>query len=83
MVTPGIVALGCVAHARIVTAVKDYSFPDAIEPWNQHNWGVLHVDRRKIIFRVDTYDLTRARHSPDPTDPTVTERVLTIMLANE
>ena len=32
-------------------------------------------------FKIDYFDKALASHSPDPTDPSVTERVITIMLA--
>jgi hypothetical protein len=36
-----------------------------------------------IFFKIDYFDKTLAYHSPDPSDPSVTERVITIMLAEE
>ena len=36
-----------------------------------------------IFFKIDYYDRTLTCHSPDPADPAVTERVITIMLADE
>jgi len=35
-----------------------------------------------IFFKI-YYDRTLSHHSPDPADPAVTERVITIMLADE
>ena len=41
------------------------------------------IGGERIFFKLDYYDLTRACHSPEPADPEVTERVMTIMLASE
>jgi hypothetical protein len=36
-----------------------------------------------IFFKIDYYDRTLTAHSPDPADPAVTRRVITVMLASE
>jgi hypothetical protein len=36
-----------------------------------------------IYFKIDYLDQTMSMHSPDPADPSVTPRVITIMLAEE
>ena len=36
-----------------------------------------------IFFKIDYYDKTLSQHSPDPTYPSVTERLITVMLAEE
>jgi hypothetical protein len=35
------------------------------------------------MFKIDYYDKALSFHSPDPADPTVTERVITLMLDEE
>ena len=35
------------------------------------------------MFKIDYLDQTMSMHSPDPADPAVTQRVITIMLAEE
>jgi Protein of unknown function (DUF3768) len=41
------------------------------------------TDGHKIFFKIDYFDKSRILRSPDPSDPSVTERVITIMLAEE
>jgi hypothetical protein len=36
-----------------------------------------------IFFKIDYYDRTLTHHSSDPADPTVTSRIITVMLAEE
>ena len=40
------------------------------------------VDQR-LFWKIDYYDHSMQHGSPDPADPAVTERVMTIMLAAE
>jgi len=40
-------------------------------------------ERAPRAVQIDSYDRNLAYHSPDPSDPKVTERVLTVMLASE
>ena len=82
--TAGIMALGPELQARILAAVQSFNtFDDGNDPWGEHDFGAIDVDGERVFFKIDCYDLTRAMHSEDPTDPTKTERVMTIMLANE
>jgi hypothetical protein len=48
-----------------------------------HDFGSFKADGAVIFFKIDYYDKALAAHSPDPADPSVTERVITIMLAEE
>ena len=49
----------------------------------KHDFGAFDADGHRIFFKIDYYDKTLTYHSPDPSDPSVTERVITIMLAEE
>jgi hypothetical protein len=41
------------------------------------------AERQTIFFKIDYFDKSLTYHSPDPSDGSVTERVITIMLADE
>jgi hypothetical protein len=51
--------------------------------YEEHDFGSFEVEGETIFFKIDYYDRTLTHHSPDPADPAVTERVITIMLADE
>ena len=84
MLTAGIVALGAESQARIIAAVQAFdAFTPDNDPYGEHDFGNVEVDGEKIFFKFDYFDPNHAMHSDDPADPSKTERVLTIMLANE
>jgi hypothetical protein len=84
VMTAGVAALGAEAVARIVKTIEVFDdFCHANDPHEEHDFGSFEADGHTIFFKIDYYDKDLKRHSPDPTDPTVTERVITIMLAEE
>ncbi len=84
VMTTGIAALGPEAVAGIVKTIAVYDdFCHANDPYNEHDFGSFEADGAVIFFKIDYYDKALAAHSPDPADPSVTERVITIMLAEE
>jgi Protein of unknown function (DUF3768) len=84
VMTPGIAALGPQAVERIVKTIAVYDdFCHANDPHEEHDFGCFEADGHRIFFKIDYYDKTVAYLSPDPADPTVTQRVITIMLAEE
>jgi hypothetical protein len=84
LITPGIAALGPEAVQRIVRTVALFDdFCHANDPHEEHDFGSFEADGRTIFFKIDYYDKAMAFHSPDPGDPSVTERMITIMLAEE
>ena len=58
-------------------------FCHANDPHEEHDFGSFEVEGRTIFFKIDYYDKSLTHHSPNPADPSVTERVITIMLADE
>ena len=84
VMTTGVAALGPVAVARIFHAIAAYDdFCHANDPYEEHDFGSFEADGAVIFFKIDYYDKDLTYHSPDPSDPSVTERVITIMLAEE
>jgi Protein of unknown function (DUF3768) len=71
-------------QASIMAAVQAFdAFTADNDPYGEHDFGSLEFGGETIFFKIDYYDLTKAMHSPDEADPEVTERVLTIMLADD
>ena len=82
--TAGVAALAAEAVERIVKTIAVYDdFCHANDPYEEHDFGSFEADGQTIFFKIDYFDKALASHSPDPADPSVTERVITIMLAEE
>lgn len=81
VMTPGIAVLGSEAVHRLVQTIA--VFDDFCTANDPHDFGAFDFDGTPVMFKIDYYDKDLNLHSPDPGDPTVTERVITLMLAEE
>ena len=82
--TPGVAALGPEAVDRIVKTIAVFDdFCHANDPHEEHDFGSFEDEGVIIFFKIDYYDKSLTGHSPDPSDPSATERIITVMLAEE
>ena len=83
--TAGVDALGpeLVALALAMVAGFETFTPDN-DPHGEHDFGSFELDGRKLFWKIDYYDKADPDlGAEDPDNPSTTERVLTIMLADE
>lgn len=82
--TEGILALEGFEQFEILNQVRVFEActPDN-DPYGEHDFGSFEYEGRKIYWKWDYYDKHSLYLSPDPTSATMTNRVLTIMLAEE
>ena len=59
------------------------NFDEDNDPHHEHDFGSFEHEGDTIFWKLDYYDLSLRMGSPDPADPKVTTRVLTVMLASE
>ena len=70
--------------AGVLQSVAEFDyFADDNDPHGEHDFGNFELAGKTFFWKIDYYDKTLTCHSPDPSDPSVTERVITIMLAEE
>ena len=71
-------------QAAIMRRVRSFAdFTPDNNPYDEHDFGSFEHAGQKIFWKIDCYDRDMNYGSPDPADETVTERVLTVMLAEE
>ena len=84
IITQGIDSLGNDAVDCIFNLVKSFDdFSERNDPFGEHDFGAFEYEGNTIFWKIDYYDLDLINQSPDPSDPHVTRRVLTIMLGEE
>jgi hypothetical protein len=59
------------------------SFSADNDPYGEHDFGSLRFAGQTVFWKFDYYDVDLQMASPDAADPTVTIRMLTIMLGDE
>jgi hypothetical protein len=84
MTTCGVNALPEELQLQAFRAVSDFDeFTEDNDPHGEHNFGKVVVAGHAFFWKIDYYDARMEYGSEDPTNPDVTTRVLTIMLASE
>jgi hypothetical protein len=84
VITPGIAALGSEAVERLVKTITVFDdFCTANDPYEEHDFGCFEFEGVQVAFKIDYFDDSLRFHSPDAADPSVTQRVITVMLAEE
>ena len=84
MMTGGINALPVSIKSRILERVRTFdAFSEENDPHGEHDFGAFQFDGVGVFFKIDYFDKDLNFQSPDPADPAVTERVITLMLAEE
>ena len=83
-VTTGIAALPLEEQAAILALVRDFdAFTPDNDPYREHDFGSFGFGEHTIFWKIDYYDKKLEMGSPDPADPVVTRRVLTVLLSEE
>lgn len=84
VLTPGIQALPPQTRERILSMVRCYDdFNEGCNPHGERDFGGFDLKGQGYFWKIDYYDTDLHYLSPDPANPQVTTRVLTIMLADE
>ena len=82
--TRGIAALAVSAQDGIMARVRSFdAFTPENDPYGEHDFGSFEFSGNTIFWKIDCYDTKLQFGSPDPADPAVTTRVLTVLLAEE
>ena len=64
--------------------MKNFSdFAKGNDPYGEHDFGAFDLDGEKLFWKIECFDKSMEFGSPDPTEETLTIRVLTVMLAEE
>lgn len=84
VMTPSIAALGSEAVHRLIQTIALFDdFCTENDPYGEHDFGSFQFEGKHVFFKIDYYDKELNQSSADPADPSVTERISTIMLADE
>ena len=68
----------------IITQVRTFDkFDENNDPYNEHDFGAFDYKGKKVFWKIDNYDKAFLYLSPDVSNPKLTNKVLTIMYAEE
>ena len=84
VMTRGVAALGPDAQLELTRRVAAFDGFDAdSDPQGWHEMGGIEFDGTTVWFKIDLYDVDYTYGSPEPSDPALTRRVLTLLLPSE
>jgi Protein of unknown function (DUF3768) len=83
-VTVGFESLPAKQRGLILGKVRTFDqFNEDNDPHCEHDFGLIEDGDVRCLWKIDYYDHEMELMSPDPADPSVTTRVLTVMLVDE
>lgn len=83
-ITQGIAEMPRDDVCAIMNSLKKHDeFSEDNDPHGEHDFGSFHFKDTLYFWKIDYYDQTFQTHSPDATNPKLTNRVLTVMRADE
>ncbi|SSC65483.1 unnamed protein product [Ciceribacter selenitireducens ATCC BAA-1503] len=84
VMTPGVAALPQRALCDLLRAVQNFdAFTPDNDPHSEHDFGKVAIGGETYLWKIDYYDAHLEHSSPNPADPAVTTRVMTIMRGDE
>ena len=84
LLSAGIAAMSSEDKANIVALVQNFdNFTPDNNPYSENDFGTFDYKGEKILWKIDYYDLNNKYHSEDPSNPYITNRILTIMTVYE
>lgn len=84
MLTRGVRMMTGFTPSELLAKLAAYTgFDIENDPHGERDFGDIDVAGTNLLWKIDYYDKTMKFASPDPADPEVTERVLTVMLPEE
>ena len=82
--TAGIDSMEFIDVVNIMEKVRHFNnFTPDNDPYGEHDFGSFDYKGDKIFWKIDYYDTNYQYLSENPANPDVTNRVLTVMLADE
>ena len=84
LITAGVEAMPRDQRRSLLQKVRSFeAFGEDNDPHGEHDFGAVEEGGERFFWKLDYYDVKTEFGSPDPADPAVTTRVLTIMRADE
>lgn len=84
LITQGVAELPIDKQLEVIEKVRNFSnFNQDNDPNGKHDFGAFDVNSITYFWKIDYYDVDYQYQSLDPSDESITNRVLTVMLAEE
>ena len=84
MITQGVEAMPLDQRRSLLQKIRSFdTFSEDNDPHQEHDFGSVDEAGVRCFWKIDYYDKKTEFGSPNPADPAVTTRVMTIMLAEE
>jgi hypothetical protein len=80
-ITAGVEAMPAEQRKSLLAKVR--AFDVFNDPHGEHDFGAVDEGNVRYFWKIDYFDRATEMGSPDPADPAVTTRVLTILRADE